>query len=92
MDVEEDSSEPEHKFQKKGGAYMHTYRGSILKTNQDISSSMLLSENYTFKKILVCHHQKGGDCEEDLAHDLGMVLMKTPISQKEERKKTEKDY
>ncbi|KAF1859113.1 hypothetical protein Lal_00000941 [Lupinus albus] len=77
MDVDEDSSEPE---------------GSILKTSQDTSSSMLLSENYTFKKTLVCHHKKGGDCEEDLAPDLGMVLMKTPISQKEERKKTDKDY
>ncbi|KAF1891873.1 hypothetical protein Lal_00016903 [Lupinus albus] len=77
MDVYEDSSEPE---------------GSILKTSQDISSSMLLSENYTFKKTLVCHHQKGGDCEEDLAPDLGTVLMKTPISQKEEKKKTTKDY
>ncbi|KAF1894488.1 hypothetical protein Lal_00043613 [Lupinus albus] len=76
----------------KGGAYMHTYKGSILKTNQDISSSMLISENYTFKKTLVCHHQKGGDCEEYLAPDLGTVLMKTPISQKEERKKTDKDY
>ncbi|KAF1869489.1 hypothetical protein Lal_00038031 [Lupinus albus] len=49
-------------------------------------------ENYTFKKTLVCHHQKWGDCEEDLAPDLGTVLMKTPISQKEERKKTYKDY
>ncbi|KAF1863238.1 hypothetical protein Lal_00014701 [Lupinus albus] len=33
-----------------------------------------------------------GDCEEDLAPDLDTVLMKTPISQKEERKKTDKDY
>ncbi|KAF1878078.1 hypothetical protein Lal_00022788 [Lupinus albus] len=33
-----------------------------------------------------------GDCEEDLAPDLGTVLMKIPISQKEERKKTNKDY
>ncbi|KAF1864928.1 hypothetical protein Lal_00031894 [Lupinus albus] len=31
-------------------------------------------------------------CEEDLAPDLDTVLMKTPISQKEERKKTDKDY
>ncbi|KAF1874122.1 hypothetical protein Lal_00041567 [Lupinus albus] len=31
-------------------------------------------------------------CEEDLAPDLGTVLTKTPISQKEERKKTDKDY
>ncbi|KAF1878065.1 hypothetical protein Lal_00022774 [Lupinus albus] len=30
-------------------------------------------------------------CEEDLAPDLDTVLMKTPISQKEERKKTDKD-
>ncbi|KAF1864675.1 hypothetical protein Lal_00031993 [Lupinus albus] len=65
---------------KRKGEY--TYRGSILKTSQDISSSMLLSENYTFKKILVCHHQKGGDCEEYLAPDLGTVLMKTLTSQK----------
>ncbi|CAL0313940.1 unnamed protein product [Lupinus luteus] len=60
-------------------------RGSILKTSQDISPSMLLSEiseNYIVKKILVCHHQKGGDCEEDLAPDLGTVLMKTPTSPK----------
>ncbi|KAF1894332.1 hypothetical protein Lal_00027180 [Lupinus albus] len=42
--------------------------------------------------ILVCHHQKGGDCEEDLAPDLDTVLMKTPTSQKEERKKTYQDY
>ncbi|KAF1898566.1 hypothetical protein Lal_00023568 [Lupinus albus] len=60
----------------------HTYRGSILKTSQDISSSMLLSEKDTFKKILICHHEKGRDCEEDLAPDLSTVLMKTPISQK----------
>ncbi|KAF1879843.1 hypothetical protein Lal_00037346 [Lupinus albus] len=40
----------------------------------------------------VCHHQKRGDCEEDLAPDLDTILMKTPISQKEERKKTDKDY
>ncbi|KAF1879936.1 hypothetical protein Lal_00022843 [Lupinus albus] len=31
-------------------------------------------------------------CEEDIAPDLGTVLMKTPISQKEERRKTYKDY
>ncbi|KAF1879765.1 hypothetical protein Lal_00039709 [Lupinus albus] len=68
MDVDEDST----KLQQKGGACMHTYRGSILKKNQDISSR--------------------GDCEEDIAHDLGTVLMKTPISQKEERKKTYEDY
>ncbi|KAF1889239.1 hypothetical protein Lal_00024561 [Lupinus albus] len=30
-------------------------------------------------------------CEEDLAPDLGTVLMKTPTSQKEERKKTYQD-
>ncbi|KAF1863121.1 hypothetical protein Lal_00015602 [Lupinus albus] len=47
-------------------------RGAILKTSQEKLSSMLLSENYTFKKILVFHHQKGGDCEEDLAPNLGM--------------------
>ncbi|KAF1881679.1 hypothetical protein Lal_00032148 [Lupinus albus] len=34
----------------------------------------------------------GYSCEEDLAPDLGTILMKTPISQKEERKKTDKDY
>ncbi|KAF1879747.1 hypothetical protein Lal_00039763 [Lupinus albus] len=34
----------------------------------------------------------GKRCEEHLAPDLGTVLMKTPISQKEERKKTDKDY
>ncbi|KAF1894446.1 hypothetical protein Lal_00044922 [Lupinus albus] len=45
-----------------------------------------------YHQTLVCHHQKGGDCEEYLAPDLGTVLMKTPISQKEERKKTDKDY
>ncbi|KAF1860039.1 hypothetical protein Lal_00027890 [Lupinus albus] len=61
--------------------------GNILKTSQEKSSSMLFSENYTFKKILVCHHHKGGDCEKDLAPDLGTVLMKTPTTQKEERKK-----
>ncbi|KAF1858901.1 hypothetical protein Lal_00043003 [Lupinus albus] len=33
-----------------------------------------------------------GDCEEDLAPDFGTILMKTPISQKRERKKTDKDY
>ncbi|KAF1894365.1 hypothetical protein Lal_00027124 [Lupinus albus] len=82
MDVDEDSSEPEHITPKERGEYMYTHRGSILKTSEDISSSMLLSENYTFKKTLVCHHQKGGDCEEDLAPDLGTVLMKTSISQK----------
>ncbi|KAF1884506.1 hypothetical protein Lal_00028384 [Lupinus albus] len=32
-----------------------------------------------------------GDCEENLAPDLGTVLMKTPTSQKEERKKTYQD-
>ncbi|KAF1879739.1 hypothetical protein Lal_00039752 [Lupinus albus] len=84
MDVDEDSSEPEHITPKE--------TGSILKTSQDTPSSMLLSENYTFKKILVCHHQKRGDCEEDLAPDLGTVLMKTTTSQKGERKKTYKDY
>ncbi|KAF1896131.1 hypothetical protein Lal_00042897 [Lupinus albus] len=84
MDVDEDSSDPVHITPKE--------RGSILKTNQDISSSILLLENYTFKRTLVCHHQKGGDCEEDLAPDLDMVLMKTPISQKEERKKTYNEY
>ncbi|KAF1863122.1 hypothetical protein Lal_00015603 [Lupinus albus] len=84
MDVDEDSSELDYITPKE--------RGSILKTSQDISSSMLLSENYTFKKILLCHHQKRGDCEEDLAPDRGTGLMKTPTSQKEERKKTYKDY
>ncbi|KAF1868198.1 hypothetical protein Lal_00018717 [Lupinus albus] len=87
MDVDEDSSEPEgrkvgrnaHNSKRKGSIQD---RGSILKTSQEISSSMLLSENYTFGKILVCHHQKGGDCEEGLAHDLDMVLMKTPTSPK----------
>ncbi|KAF1874327.1 hypothetical protein Lal_00013768 [Lupinus albus] len=78
-----------HNSKRKGE---HTYRGIILKTSQDISSSMLLSEKYIFKKILVCHHKKGGDCEEDLAPDLVTVLLKTPTSQKEERKKTYKDY
>ncbi|KAF1864460.1 hypothetical protein Lal_00021883 [Lupinus albus] len=57
MDVDEDSSEPEHLTPNERGRN---------------------SENYTIKKILVCHHQKGGDCEEDLAPDLGTVLMKTP--------------
>ncbi|KAF1884331.1 hypothetical protein Lal_00033504 [Lupinus albus] len=69
MDVDEDSYEPEfhaHNSKRKGEL---TYRGSILKTSQDIPSSMLLSENYTSKKILVCQHQKGGDCEEYLAPD-----------------------
>ncbi|KAF1894556.1 hypothetical protein Lal_00009366 [Lupinus albus] len=74
-----------HNYKRKGE---HTYRGSILKTSQDIPSSMLLSEKYTFKKILVCNNQKEGDYEEDLAPNLGTVLMKTPTSQKEERKKT----
>ncbi|KAF1894571.1 hypothetical protein Lal_00031391 [Lupinus albus] len=45
-----------------------------------------------YHQTLVCHHQKVGDCEEDLPPDLGTVLMKTPISQKEERKKNDKDY
>ncbi|KAF1874258.1 hypothetical protein Lal_00035349 [Lupinus albus] len=35
-----------------------------------------------YHQTLVCHHQKGGDCEEDLAPDLGTVLMKTPTSPK----------
>ncbi|KAF1879798.1 hypothetical protein Lal_00039668 [Lupinus albus] len=35
---------------------------------------------------------EGAWCEEDLAPDLGTILMKTPTSQKEERKKTFKDY
>ncbi|KAF1872221.1 hypothetical protein Lal_00038006 [Lupinus albus] len=34
---------------------------------------------------------EGLDCEEDLAPDLGTVLMKTPTSQKQERKKTYQD-
>ncbi|KAF1889310.1 hypothetical protein Lal_00024633 [Lupinus albus] len=45
-----------------------------------------------FQKDIGLSSSKGGDCEEDLAPDLGMVLMKTPISQKEERKKTDKDF
>ncbi|KAF1896040.1 hypothetical protein Lal_00033428 [Lupinus albus] len=52
-----------HNSKRKGE---HTYRGSILKTSQDISSNR--------------------------APDLGTVLMKTPTSHKEERKKTYKDY
>ncbi|KAF1893126.1 hypothetical protein Lal_00015557 [Lupinus albus] len=96
MDVDEDSSELEgrkvgnsaHNSKIKGE---HTYRGEYSRTSHETSSSMLLSENYTFKKILVCHHQKGGDCE-NLAPDLGTVLMNTPTSQKEEMKKTYKDY
>jgi len=28
-------------------------------------------------KVWVCHHQKGGDCEEDFLHRLGWVLMIT---------------
>ncbi|KAF1868289.1 hypothetical protein Lal_00018811 [Lupinus albus] len=64
------------------------HRLSSRLSNMDVDED----KNYTFKKTLVCHHQKGGDCEEDLAPDLGTVLMKTPISQKEERKKTDKDY
>ncbi|KAF1871909.1 hypothetical protein Lal_00012126 [Lupinus albus] len=40
--------------------------------------------------ILKQFHTK--NCEEYLAPDLGRVLMKTPISQKKERNKTDKDY
>ncbi|KAF1866152.1 hypothetical protein Lal_00031456 [Lupinus albus] len=70
---------------------------SIPKANKSITNFISkggekLGENYTFKRTLVCHHQNGGDCEEDLAPDLDTVLMKTPISQKEEMKKTNKDY
>ncbi|KAF1883477.1 hypothetical protein Lal_00043659 [Lupinus albus] len=100
MDIDEDRGEKlgevyflyksfKHITPKERGGIQD--RGSILKSSQEKSSSMLLSENYTFKKILVCHHQKRGDCEEDLAPDLGTVLMKTPTSQKEERKKTYQD-
>ncbi|KAF1862507.1 hypothetical protein Lal_00024464 [Lupinus albus] len=74
---------------------LHRLSSRLSNVDVDEDSSepdMLLSEKYTFKKTLVCHHQKGGDCEEDLAPDLGTVLMKTPISQKEERKKTYEDY
>ncbi|KAF1864786.1 hypothetical protein Lal_00039962 [Lupinus albus] len=99
MDVDEDSSEPDQKGEKSWEAHNSKRKGEHTcihiggaYSSQDISSSMMLSENYTFKKTLVCHHQKGGDCDEDLAPDLVMVLMKTPISQKEERKKTYKDY
>ncbi|KAF1874269.1 hypothetical protein Lal_00030289 [Lupinus albus] len=53
---------------------MHTYRGSILKTSQDISSSMMLSENYTFKKTLVCHHQKGEIVKKILLLNLTRLL------------------
>ncbi|KAF1870811.1 hypothetical protein Lal_00030120 [Lupinus albus] len=46
---------------------------------------------YAALKKLHFQEDIGGDCEEDLAPDLGTVLMKTPISQKEERKKTYED-
>ncbi|KAF1855273.1 hypothetical protein Lal_00043392 [Lupinus albus] len=45
-----------------------------------------------FQEDIGLSSSKRGDCEEYLAPDLGTVLMKTPISQKEERKKTDKDY
>ncbi|KAF1869411.1 hypothetical protein Lal_00045274 [Lupinus albus] len=46
---------------------------------------------YTALRKLHFQEDIGGDCEEDLAPDLDTVLMKTPISQKEERKKTDKN-
>ncbi|KAF1881712.1 hypothetical protein Lal_00032183 [Lupinus albus] len=45
-----------------------------------------------FQEDIGLSSSKGEDCEGDLAPDLGTVLMKTPISQKEERKKTDKEY
>ncbi|KAF1866140.1 hypothetical protein Lal_00031444 [Lupinus albus] len=88
MDIDEDIKRGE----KLGEVHITPKeRGSILKASQEKSSRMLLSENYTFKKIFVCHHQKGGDCEEDLAPDLDTVLIRTPTSQKEETKKTYQD-
>ena len=30
-----------------------------------------------YQKDMVCHHQKGGDCEEDILLELGWVLMIT---------------
>ncbi|KAF1869461.1 hypothetical protein Lal_00022867 [Lupinus albus] len=70
MDLDEDSYEPKHITPNQRGIIQN--KGSILKSCR-IPQSILLSENYIVKKILVCHHQKGGDCEEDLALDLGMV-------------------
>ncbi|KAF1869904.1 hypothetical protein Lal_00017481 [Lupinus albus] len=68
------------------------HRLSSRLSNMDVDEESYEPEKLHFQATLVCHHQKGGDCEEDLAPDLGTVLMETPTSQKEERKKTYKDY
>ncbi|KAF1885975.1 hypothetical protein Lal_00032285 [Lupinus albus] len=77
MDLDEESFGPESHINSKsrgGGEHAQV----ILKSN-NTSQSMLLSEKYTVKTIL------GEIVKEDLAPNLGMVLMKTPTSQKEEK-------
>ncbi|KAF1896061.1 hypothetical protein Lal_00042354 [Lupinus albus] len=55
----------------------------------DTQSHQIHYELHRLSSRLSNMDSKGG---ENLAPDLGTVLMKTPISQKAERKKTDKDY
>ncbi|KAF1896149.1 hypothetical protein Lal_00027222 [Lupinus albus] len=89
MDVDEDNSEPDQKGEKSWEAHNPKRKGEHICIHIGGAYSRQVK---IYHQTLVCHHQKGGDCEEDLAPDLDMVLMKTPISQEEERKKTDKDY
>ncbi|KAF1883224.1 hypothetical protein Lal_00030327 [Lupinus albus] len=91
IDVDEDSSEPELlafllfdevKKWRKVGSTAHKSKRKGKHTCIHIGGA------YS-RQIKISSR---GDCEEDLAPDLDTVLMKTPISQKEERKKTDKDY
>ncbi|KAF1894770.1 hypothetical protein Lal_00021064 [Lupinus albus] len=88
MDVDEDSFEPEHITPNE--------RGSIHGEHTQDKSRYIIKyaalRKLHFQEDIGLSSSKRGDCEEDLAPDLDTVLMKTPISQKEERKKTNKDY
>ncbi|KAF1862423.1 hypothetical protein Lal_00026956 [Lupinus albus] len=94
MDVDEDSSEPDQKGEKSWEVHNSKRKGEH--TCIDIGGHTQDKSIYIIKYVALIklHFQEdiGGDCEEDLAPDLDTVLMKTPISQKEERKKTDKDY
>ncbi|KAF1884235.1 hypothetical protein Lal_00035305 [Lupinus albus] len=89
MEVDKDSSEPDQKGEKSWETHNSKRNGEHTCIHIGGAYSRQIK---IYHQTLVCHHKKGGDCEEDLAPDLGTVLMKTPISQKEERKKTDKDY
>ncbi|KAF1885766.1 hypothetical protein Lal_00008504 [Lupinus albus] len=90
MDVDEDSSE--HITPTERGS-IHAYiKGENTQDKSIYIIKYAALRKLHFQEDIGLSSSKRGDCEEDLAPNLGTVLMKTPISQKEEMKKTYEDY